>query len=159
MNCKNCFTRQCLISFIVLFVFLMLYDYLVHGQLLMGMYETTASLWRPQSEMQDMMVLCWLYHAAIAAAICCLYKKMARAADEATCAVPGEKHPISPRKIGLCFGLGIGILIGVMQAGYYMWLPIPGALAVAWFVSGLIKGMLAGLLLSFTYNPKGSART
>ena len=50
------------------FVFVFLYELLVHGQLMMGLYNQTASLWRPQEEcnMAIMLLSQLLFAAALA---------------------------------------------------------------------------------------------
>ena len=49
-NCsteKKCCVQKFLLTGVVTFAITMLYDWLVHGKLLMDQYNATASLWRP----------------------------------------------------------------------------------------------------------------
>ena len=50
------------------FVFVFLYEFLVHGYLMMGLYEQTASVWRPQEEsnMAAMFLSQFLFGTALA---------------------------------------------------------------------------------------------
>ena len=52
---------------------------------------------------------------------------------------------------GLRFGIPMGILLGLLQAGMYPYLPISVELAFAWFLGGLIQGIGIGLVLAYTY--------
>lgn len=155
---SKCPKRQCLISFAAVFVFMFLYDKLFHGSVwMMDMYQHTANLWRTSEQMRGVFPWMFVRYALLSAAICCLYKKIAMADDAAYCAAPGEKNPCPSTNRGLCFGVALGILLGVMQASSYIWMPMPGALALAWFLGALIQGVLIGLLLSFLCRKKNAA--
>jgi hypothetical protein len=154
----HCPKARCLISFVALFAFLFLYDKLFNGSVWMvDMYQQTANLWRSPEDMHRVFPWMFARYALLAAAICCLYKKTAKAADAAYCAAPGEKKPCSPLAHGLCFGIALGMLMGTLQASSYLWMPIPGALVIAWFLGALVQGVLAGLLLSFLCRMKNAA--
>ena len=42
--------KRFIIAGISAFIFVFLYEYLVHGFLMMGHYEQTAAVWRPEEE-------------------------------------------------------------------------------------------------------------
>ena len=155
-NNANCPVKGCLgkllctavPTFIVLFVA----GYLIHHVWLMPIYQATASLWRPMDQMKEMMPLMLLYYAVLSLAISALFCKVkkgkmaciAAAGEEAECKIAGKHCPI---KCGICFGLVIGTLMGTMCAASYIWMPIPGELAVKWFIGDLLQGIAIGVVL------------
>ncbi len=149
--------KTCMISMVAVFAFLMGYDMFVHGTLLKADYEATAALWRPEAEMKEMFVFCFLYHLVLAATITCLFKKF-RAGYSACC--PEAATACCPIKSGgVCFGLKIGVLMGAISAASYIWLPIPGALAIKWFIASLVQGIIAGAILGMLCKGKGDCGT
>lgn len=121
------------------FAFTFVYEFLLHGNILMGMYEQTSHLWRAEEDMKmGLMMLNQFLTTAILAFIF-------------TRNYEGK---------GLCegirFGVMMGLLMGVMSAAAYIWTPIPGALAVGWFLGGLGWGLGLGIIFSLLYKkPSG----
>lgn len=148
---KDCNKKQCLISTVAVFAFIFAFDYLFHGMLLHGLYESTAHLWRPMEEMDQMMWMCIGYHFLLAASITCLYGLIAKNGG-GTCETTGK--PACPRKTGICFGMKLGVIMGLMSASSYIWMPIPGELAAYWFVGAVLQGIGIGLILSCTCKKK-----
>ncbi len=144
MTAKPCM-KTCLISVVAVFAFMMGYDWFVHGHLLKADYEATANLWRTPEEMQQFFPYCLAYHAILAMVLTCLFKKF-RAGVSACC--PEAATACCPIKSGgICFGIKIGLLLGVVGASPYIWLPIPGALALKWFVASCVQGLGVGAIL------------
>lgn len=135
--------------FIVLFVM----GYLIHHVWLMPIYQQTAALWRPMGEMKEMMPLLLAYYAALSLVISALFCKVkkgkmaiiAAEGSQAECKIAGKNCPI---KFGICFGAIIGLLMGVQCAGSYIWMPIPGELAVKWFIGDVVQGIVIGVVLA-----------
>ena len=48
--------KSCLISLLSVFGFIFLFEFLVHGVLLKGIYEQTVDVWRPEGE-QNMLFI------------------------------------------------------------------------------------------------------
>jgi hypothetical protein len=149
--------KTCAISVIAVFAFLMGYDMFVHGTLLKADYEATASMWRTPEEMKALFPLCLAYHFFLAMVLTCLFKKFragccAKNPEAATACCPIKSG-------GICFGLKIGILMGLLHASGYIWLPIPAALAIKWFVASLIQGVGVGVVLGMLCKGKGSCGT
>ncbi len=67
------------------------------------------------------------------------------AGEQSECKIGGKHCPI---KFGVCFGALIGLLMGVQCAGSYIWMPIPGELAVKWFIGDLVQGIVIGVVLA-----------
>lgn len=149
MNKSKPCMKTCLISVVAVFAFLFGYDWLVHGQLLKADYEATASLWRSQEEMQKMFVWCIAYHAALAIVLTCWFKKVraCHAACKTECSTEAATTCCPIKSGGLCFGMKVGLLLGITHASSYIWLPIPAALAIKWFIASLVQGMGAGVVL------------
>jgi hypothetical protein len=155
-NKEGCPVKGCLgkllCTAIPTFVVLFVMGYLIHHVWLMPIYEQTASLWRPADQMKDMMPLLLVYYAALSLVISGFFCKFKKAkmqecanASEADCKIGGKYCPI---KCGACFGLMIGLFMGVLCAGSYIWTPIPGELAVKWFIGDIVQGIVIGIVLT-----------
>lgn len=126
--------KRYVISLFVVFVFVALYEFLAHGVLLMGLYEQTAALWRPQEESNMVfMFLSQLGFAAVFAYIFTLHYE-----DRGV----GE---------GVRFGLYIGILLGTIEIGTYCYMPIPMVLMLSWVLVSLLKGLGSGVVVALVY--------
>ncbi|OHD64070.1 MAG: hypothetical protein A2176_08640 [Spirochaetes bacterium RBG_13_51_14] len=56
---------------------------------------------------------------------------------------------------GVRYGLIIGLLMdGIGSFGQYMVYPIPLTLALQWFVYGVIRFIILGIIVSLIYRPK-----
>jgi hypothetical protein len=137
MTSSGC-DKNWLLNTAILFLFLWGYDFVVHGNLLMDMYVQTKDLWRPQADMESLYGWCLAGTAAMAFVFSSIYNCWTSKCDGGgTCA-----------KAGANFGLWVGLLLGIMQAKSYIWLAIPGKLAVLWLIVETIKWGLAGILLA-----------
>lgn len=146
-NCimTKCMNKTCLISVIATSLFLMGYGFVVHEILLKADYMATADMWRTPEEMQTFFPWCMLFPVGIAMVLTCLFKKF-KAGCAAKC--PDAAASCCPIKSGgLCFGMKIGLLFGLLMAQSYIWMPIPLDLAVKWFFAGLGQGVGAGIVL------------
>jgi hypothetical protein len=151
----ECPVKSCLCKLICfalpVFIFLFAAGFVVHHVWLMPIYEQTASLWRPKADMAQYFPWMLGLYGVLAITISGLFCKIQKArkafyADkpEAECAIGGKHCPI---KHGICFGILIGILLGTMAASTYIWTPIPGDLAVKWFLAWVVQGACIGILL------------
>lgn len=59
--------RRYLLSALALFVFIFMYEMLVHGFILMGVYEATADVWRDFTKMEANMPLAMGFQLALSA--------------------------------------------------------------------------------------------
>lgn len=128
--------RRYLLSAFALFVFIFLYEMLVHGFILMGMYEATANVWRSFDEMRANMPLSMLFQLALAAWTAFAFSQLFRNGGV---------------KDGLRFGLFFGVFAGILMATWYLWLNVPAALGFSWLVSGIGEGLGGGLILGSIY--------
>ena len=127
---------------LALFVFTFLYDWLVHGFLLMGMYEETSQLWRDYSASTNCALFLTIPYQLIlsawtAFAFTQIYKE------------GGVSN-------GVRFGLYFGVFAGILMGAFYIWMPIPAKLGLSWFVSSAIYGLIGGTILGYTYQKKQS---
>ena len=157
MNDSGCKMKQCMkpmiISTIAVAISLFLTEWLIHGVWLKPLYEQTASLWRPMNEM-GMFPWCIIRLLALGFLFSALYCKCKKSGGE--CATDGKKE--CPKKAAMCFGVMLGLLIGTMMASSYLWMPIPGELAIKWFIGGLAQGIVVSLVLSRVCCSKGSCK-
>ncbi|MDP1835023.1 MAG: hypothetical protein Q8K75_03750 [Chlamydiales bacterium] len=116
---------------VAIFIFVFLFDTLVHGILLIDAYYETPNLWRNEENM----LLRMCYQFALAAWIVFIYNQFYRA---------GMAN-------ALMFGLCLGAFAGILTSTWYVWLPVSAKLAFGWFVSSVIEGLGAGLILGYIY--------
>lgn len=134
MNLKRLFFAAAA-AFAVIFVL----DILVHGRLLMGLYEETASVWRPKEEARGMMWLMTLNQLLFALALTWFYTKGFEAEK------PGFAQ-------GMRFGLYAGLTVAASQCFvWYVVLPVPFALNISWVASSFINTLASGAVIGLIY--------
>lgn len=129
-------TQRFIISVIAVFAFMFAYEFVVHGQLMMPIYNETPQLWRTPEEMQALMPWSIITGLALSAIIAWIFV---------------QHYENKGHQEGLRFGLWVGLLLGVMQFGAYNYLPISMNLALAWLAILVVEGLGIGLVLSATY--------
>jgi hypothetical protein len=129
-------TQRFILSVAAVFVFMFAYEYVVHGHLMMSVYRETQQLWRPDQSMKELMPWSIGIGLALAAAITWLFTR---------------HYEGKGMEEGVRFGLYVGLIMGLVQAGAYIYLPISLNLAIAWLVIYVIEGIGAGIVLSLTY--------
>ena len=126
--------QRYVISVLVTFVFVFLYDFMVHGFLLKDLYVQTKELWRPEEEYKMfVMTMSQLGFSAVLAYIFTLNY---------------EGKGIGE---GIRFGLYIGMLLGIIEMGKYSYMPIPMVLMLGWVLAALLIGLGSGVVLSLVY--------
>ena len=126
--------KRYVISLFVVFVFVFLYEFLVHWFLLKDVYTQTAQLWRPEEEMNMFfMFISQLGFSAVIAYIFTLHYE-----DKGI----GE---------GIRFGLCMGLLLGSIDIATYAYMPIPMVLTLSWVLASLLKGLGSGVVVSLVY--------
>jgi hypothetical protein len=130
-------TKRWVIASIVVFVVHEVISYLVHGVLLSGVYQATASLWRPMAEMNQMMWIMWVGDLVWVFLLVYIFIKGYEAKGWLE---------------GLRFGLLFGVFFSLpMALGSYAMMPMPFSLAVYWFVFGIIEISILGIITSLIY--------
>lgn len=134
--------KKFVITAVAAFALTMGFDWYVHGVLLMDQYTATASLWRPQAEMEAMSGLCIAKHAIQALVFTVLFMCWKKYQTFGACFTS-----LCPVRKGFYFGGLIGLMLGLNAAASYIWMPIPQSLAIAWGVAEVVKwGLVAGVL-------------
>lgn len=130
----------------VVFLIFIVLDFLIHGVILNGLYEQTASLWRPPEDIQRMSWIMWVTDAFMAVLFVWLFSKGLEA---------DKPYPLQ----GVRFGFALGLLFSIpMGFGLYAILPIPFALAFGWFAGGLAEFVIAGLAAGLVCRPSQQAK-
>ena len=123
--------KKLLIAIVAVFVVWQVLDYLIHGVLLMGLYEETAELWRPMEEMKGgVMIVVAIISSTI---FCYIYYNFI-----------SQKSLRNGLLYGLLYGIGAGISFGY---GSYAVMPIPYSMAISWFLGTIVETVAAGLLI------------
>lgn len=117
------------------FVFVFAFEFLVHGFLMMGMYEATMSVWRPQAEsnMAVMMLSQFLFAMAVA-----FFYPIVGPDKECKKAVP--------------FGFGLGLVMAMPQIASYSYLPIPISISLAWAAASFVKAFGSAFVIAKVFN-------
>ena len=129
--------KRFIIAGIGAFVFVFLYEFLVHGFLMMGQYEQTASVWRPQEESNMLIMLLsqFLFGMAVA-----FFYPIVGLDAECKKAIP--------------FGIGLGLVMAMPQIATYCYLPIPLMISLLWAVIAFVKALGSSYIVSKIYNWK-----
>lgn len=119
---------------LIIFAAWMVLDFVVHGNILMGLYDATPALWRPMAEMKriPMMMVALLQ----AFTFVFIYCQAVRPKSQA---------------MGIKFGGLVGLLVGLgMGFGSYCYMPISMNLAIGWFLCGVVYYVVAGVITGAT---------
>ncbi len=128
--------KKMLIGGIAGFVFVFMYEFLVHGALMRGMYEATSSVWRPEAE-SNMFVMV-LSHFLFAMAVAFFYPIVGK--DTADC------------KKAIPFGIGLGLVLAMPQIATYSYLPIPITISLLWALAVFVKAIAVVFIVSKIFN-------
>jgi hypothetical protein len=113
-------------------------DFLIHDFWLGPVYEATKSIWRPDDEMHAR--ICWMFFAQflIVATFVIVWAKGFAGRDMST---------------AVTFGFVMGLFQQTWAVILFVVLPIPGELAIKWFIGGLAQAVLLGIVTSLVYKP------
>ena len=123
--------KKSIIAIVAVYFTWFLMDWVIHGKLLMGIYEATSHLWRPEEEMN------MGYMIGITLALSTLFVVIYNALISS-----------KSQAAGLKYGVLLGLIMGVAGGfGPYCWMPIPFTLAIGWFAATLVEFAVAGLIV------------
>lgn len=132
-------TKRWLMASIAAFVVVAVLEYVLNEILLADLYRQTAAVWRPQTDMQRLMWLWTISHAIAALVFTLIY------------AQGYERSKAGPAQ-GARYGLYMGIFVSAPTSlGFYAVLPIPAALALYWFVGGVVVWAVTGAVVGALY--------
>ena len=134
--------KNLLISGLAVFIVSQVLDFVSHGVVLGSAYEATAQLWRPEAEMTSMMWV--MYVVGLLWAFIFVY--IFGWATKGEGIMEGVQY-------GFCIGL---FVVTPMAFNTYAVMPVPISMALGWFVTGMIKVMICGAVLSLVYKPSES---
>ncbi len=134
-------TKKWAIAALGVFIVDQLLDYIIHGVILMGTYEATASLWRP--DMESKMYIMWITGAVFAILFVYFYAK----GYEGRGIIEGVRY-----------GLWMGLFLAIPMAyNTYATISIPYSLAFQWFIYGVIQIVICGVVAAALYKPEAAA--
>lgn len=125
--------KRSIIATVVVVIFIFVYEFLVHGMALSGVYEGLASVWRSNAEMEAKMP--WMMVGQVLFGI--MFVVLFHCSK---C-----RGSVSQ---GACFGLIVGLFLSSGMFGWYAVLPITLNLMVLWIITGVIECVLMGVILS-----------
>jgi hypothetical protein len=129
---------------IAAFVVIAVIEFLIHGVLLSGVYQGAASAFRTEPEARGRFWLFYVGYLIFALFFTFIYTK------------GYERNRGGPTQ-GLRFGLYVGLMIGALESlAWYVVLPVPGSLAVYWFLSYVVMALAAGATVGALYRPDRS---
>jgi len=132
--------KKALGAVVAVFAVFFVLDILVHGFALMGLYEQTVSVWRPEEQMQKLRYLMNIGQLLFAVVFVWIYGK----------GYESNKPGVGQ---GIRYGLYVGLLVVAFQNFvWYVVLPIPFALVLAWMVAPIVKCLAAGVAVGALYN-------
>ena len=133
--------KKAILTGVVLAVVFAVLEFLIHGNLLSGIYHQTASVWRPEAEMKNifwLMTIGQLFFGVFAGLI---FAK-------------GYEPRRAPLGQGIRFGLYMAFMMAPLNSlAQYVILPIPPVLAVYWLIAGFVEMVVLGVVASFVYKP------
>ena len=126
-------TKNLVFASLAVFIFIFLYDWVVHGMLLQDAYHATANLWRPEEDMAKFFQFMVAGQALLAFMFCFIFAKgyEARGIME-----------------GVRFGVYIGLLFSAKLLIMYAVAPYPLTLIYAWLGAKFGLTILAGVIAS-----------
>ena len=120
------------------FAFVFLFECVVHGFLMKGLYETTMNVWRPQAESNVAVMLLsqFLFSMAVA-----FFYPIVGPDKECKKATP--------------FGFGLGLVLAMPQIASYSYLPIPISISLLWAVAAFAKAFGSAFVVAKIFNRFG----
>src|SRR5262249_4882225 len=126
-------TKRFGLSFVVVFAFIFLFNWVLHGHVLQRLYLENRNIWRPPDEMQT--YFCWL-----------LLGQAVQAFFITLIFVKGYQNR------GVAEGIRYGLLIGFLFVGAalisYATQLLPKKLILGWAAGWLVEYLLVGVLLA-----------
>lgn len=122
MNNRGQMMKGMLLGGVAAFLFVFAFEFLVHGFLMMGMYEATMNVWRPQAESNMAVITLSQFLFAMALAF---FYPIVGPDKECQKAIP--------------FGFGLGLVMATPQIASYSYLAIPFSISLAWAAASFVK--------------------
>lgn len=131
-------SKSFVIATVIVFLFILVTDFLFHGIYLKDIYQLTADLWRSEAEMQDYYAWITFGQFIISVAFVVLY-------------VYAFKNG------SVLKGLAYGLLIGIIFTGnFFIWYavaPYSIDLVINWIIGIIVQFAVAGLIVGYICQP------
>lgn len=126
-------------SIIAVFIFIFLYEMIIHGFLFDSIYRQTPQVWRSEVEMQANIPILMLFQLALSLVASFVFSQLFKAG--------GTKN-------GLVFGFYLGIIMAILNSSWVLILPVSTTLGYGWFITSLLEGLGIGFILGNIYRKK-----
>lgn len=137
--CQRINKKSFLITSLFIFVAIFITDFLIHGLILKGQYEATASLWRSESEMQGVFHWMLIGQAVIALFFTRLFT---------------HGYQNKGIKEGVCFGFMFAGIFAGNDFILYTVTAYPMSLVWAWIGTRFAQSILLGVIAAKVYKQK-----
>lgn len=132
-------TRRFVTASIAAFVVISVVEFVIHGVLLSGIYQRAAAAFRPEAEARRLFWLFYVGYLVFAVLFTFIYTK-------------GYEPDRGGVAQGLRFGCYVGVMIGALESlVWYVVLPVPGVLAMSWFLAYVVMALAAGATVGYFY--------
>ncbi len=128
--------KRAFIATLVMFAFVWISDFVIHGLILGNRYMETAHLWRPEQEMREMFGWMLVGQLLIAKYFTLIFAKGYEGGGMAE---------------GARFGLLMGPLMIAPLFVQYAVSPLPQDILWSWVGFGYLQAILGGIVVSFAY--------
>ena len=128
--------KRFLLATLVVFIFIVFFEWIFHGIILGEMYLTSQTLWRTEEAMQAHFI--WLVIGQL------LFTVM-------FCFIFTRGYADKGWLEGLRYGVYVTLLLAGPQLILYAMQPIPRILMFYWLMGGLVEMMIAGILIALIY--------
>lgn len=126
-----------LLASVGVFVAYEILNFIIHSVILMGIYEETKAVWRP--DMMEKMWIMWITAAIFSLLFVLIFTK----GYEGKGCMEGVRY-----------GLLIGLFVSIPMAyNSYATIAIPYKLAFQWWVYGTIQCIICGVVAAWLYKP------
>ncbi len=130
-----------ILSCVSVFAFIFLFDWIFHDYVIDDLFEDSASLWRPDSEVLSYLLWSIFGKILLSVLFCLIFL-----------------HGYENKGLGegIRYGLLIGLLLTAPLFMFFSMQPIPANLFIAWLIGGVIEIVIAGMILAAIYRPQKS---
>ena len=130
------------IGFVVVYIVVQALGFIIHEVMMGPTYESLASIFRPEAQMNDMMWMMLVSSAVTVYMFCYIFTR----------GYEGK---------GIVEGVRYGALVSFLMAGawsidLHVIFPVPANIASIWLISGFATFMIAGAVFAAIYKPESA---
>ncbi len=127
-------TKRYILAALAGFLFLFVFDFIFHAQLMHSLYMETQNVWRHEGE-----GLMWIMNLsqvlfALASSVFFVRYYQGKGVQE-----------------GVRYGLYMGVIFATSTFGTYMFLPVPFMLTAPWMLADILRNLGFGVVLALVY--------